>query len=175
MEELRMTEASVWLILDSGVAVSRVAYASRDAAERDAEVLRAEAGDALGYAIPDGQIEVYGVQVIDLPIYGLSSTEGTTNSTARVASNGGTAQDIDPFAAPPGYRPPARDGGPKQNVAYRYASLDGVDPFAPPGYPASGSGAPESTEGAAADQGVSRPARIGRRRHLTLIRCAADG
>jgi hypothetical protein len=169
-----MTEANVWLILDSGVAVSRVAYASPDAAERDAEALRAEAGDALGYALPDGQIEVYGVQIVDLPIYGLSTADATANSTSRGAANGDTAQDVDPFAAPPGYRLPARDGGPKRNVPYRYGSLEEVDPFAPPRCPAPGSGGPQSTEDAAFDHGVPRPARLGRRRHLTLVRCAAD-
>jgi hypothetical protein len=174
MEEPRMTEANVWLILDSGVAVSRVAYASPATAERDAEVLRAEASEALGYGIPDGQIEVYGVQIVDQPIYGLVTAKGTSNSSWKVASKGGTAQDVDPFAAPPGYRLPAGGGAPRRHAAYRYESLEEVDPFAPPGCQAPGSRDPQSTNDAAFDHDGSRPARSDRRRHLTLVRCAAD-
>ena len=165
-----MTDANVWLILDSGAVVGCVSYASRAAAERDADTLRAEASEALGYAISAGQIEVYRVPVVNLPIHGPAATGVSADPGAKGDVDGGAVQDIDPFAPPPGYRPPAPDGQPKRHVAFDYDDSTEVDPFALPGRQPQAKGGAEPLQDGLVGSGLVQTTGSARRRHLTLVR-----
>src|SRR3712207_3230163 len=99
-----MVAAGLWLALDGGVVVGDVAYPEQGDAEHDAEVLRVEAREALGYPVAPGQIEVRAVRVVTERRFPIATSKtGPTSAEIGSAFSGPTAE-VDPFAPPEGYR-----------------------------------------------------------------------
>jgi hypothetical protein len=169
-----MSGMQLWLILDGGEVAGGVAYDSRVAAQHDASALRAEAGEALGYPVPDGQIEVYCVQVIAAPRCGRRDGAGTEKAGAGVAAGGaGSWEEIDTSTPPDGQGAGHGVGG-KATVRGSGGIFEEGDPFALPGqYRPRARKAVEAEGNIPTDGGAPEPVHSGvtpRRRHLTVVR-----
>jgi hypothetical protein len=129
-----MVAARLWLVLDGGVVVGDVAYTDRGEAEHDAEVLRAEACEALGCPVAPGQIEVRGVRVLTDRRYGADPAQCPDGSTPTACATRGPETEVDPFAPPAGHRAMKSKPAPSKTTASPYyVDPSQIDPFAVPG------------------------------------------
>jgi len=161
-----MAARHVWLIRDDGVVVGEVAYFHRADAEHDAEVLRDEALEALGYPVSPGQIDVYCVSVVAERLH--VADRGTP--LLRQPATSGPGSEVDPFAPPAGFRPP-KPGTTTVGLDEAYSSSD-LDPFAlPTGHSTAADRRTPSAPGrhGSGSQPGTDPGGQGRR-HLTVVR-----
>ncbi len=168
-----MVPAELWLLLDDGVVVGDVAYTDRGEAEHDAEVLRIEACEALGYPVAPGQIEVRGVRVLTERRYGANPAQHPHGSTPTACAASGPGIEVDPFAPPAGHRAAKTKPAPSRTTTTtHYDDPSGIDPFAlpgghpPPAGPDSSAPPRHSSTGSASE--TDRGARA--RRHLKVVR-----
>lgn len=168
-----MVAAELWLVLDDGVVVGDVAYTDQREAEHDAEVLRMEAREALGYPVAPGQIEVRGVRVLTERRYGADPAQHPHGSTPTACATSGPGAEVDPFAPPAGYRAAKARLSPSRTTATpHYDALSGMDPFAlpgghpPPASPDTSTSPRHGNTGSAS--GTDRGSRA--RRHLKVVR-----
>ncbi len=168
-----MVPAGLWLLLDDGVVVGDVAYTEQGDAEHDAEVLRLEACEALGYPVAPGQIEVRGVRVLTERRYGFIPAQHPHGSTPTACAAGAPGVEVDPFALPAGYRmAKARPSPSTTTDSPYYVDPSGIDPFAvpgghpPPAGPDTSTPPRDSSTGSA--PGTDRGGKA--RRHLKIVR-----
>lgn len=167
-----MGAAGLWLVLDDGVVVGDVAYTDRGDAEHDAEVLRVEACEALGYPVAPGQIEVRGVRVLTERRYAADPALHAHRPTPPVCA-ASAPTEVDPFAPPAGYRATkARPSSSRTAATPHYADPHGIDPFAVPGAHPPPTGPDPSTPPRASSTGSASGTDRGARgrRHLKVVR-----
>ena len=129
-----MVVVGLWLVLDDGVLVEDVAYTDQREAEHDAEVLRLDAREALGYPVAPGQIEVRGVRVLTERRFGADPAQHPHGSTSTACAASGPGAEVDPFAPPAGYESAKARPSPSRTTASPYyVDPSGIDPFAVPG------------------------------------------